>query len=250
MEAEKQPTDLETFQSQIDVRFEDLTLLKQALTHRSFINEQTEPLADIEDNERLEFLGDAILDFITADMLYNRFPDMTEGEMTRLRAALVRTEALAQIATDNHVGEAIIMGKGEASSGGRERDTNLCGTFEALIGAIYLDRGLEAVASFVMPHLNTLQGEVIDDAIAKDSRSQFQEWAQAVHGITPEYRVAFAQGPEHEKEFYVEVFLGEKKIAIGSGRSKRAASQDAARVALIMQKSSEQETASGSSSAG
>jgi ribonuclease III len=222
---------LDAFQERIGIRFNDVDLLKRALTHRSYINEHIEE--ELEDNERLEYLGDAILDFITADMLFRRFPHMAEGEMTRLRAALVRTESLALLANDCKVGESLFIGKGEANSGGRERINNLCGAFEALVGAIYLDQGLEAVKQFVIPRLTVLQADVMEEAIRKDPRSQFQEWAQAEHSITPAYRLVGTEGPEHEKQFIVEVYLGEDAVAQGSNRSKRSAAQSAARVALV-----------------
>ncbi|MFW5708888.1 MAG: ribonuclease III [Chloroflexota bacterium] len=223
--------DLEAFQDHIELRFNQTDLLQQALTHRSYINEHVEK--DLEDNERLEFLGDAILDYITADMLFRRFPGMAEGEMTRLRAALVRTESLAQLATDCRVGDAMLIGKGEARSGGRYRDNNLCRTFEALVGAIYLDKGLEAVRDFVIPRLTELQKDVMDEAIRKDPRSQFQEWSQAHYSITPTYAVLSTSGPEHNKVFEVGVFLVDVAVARGDGRSKRAAAQSAARQALL-----------------
>ena len=226
------PLSLDSLQEQIEIRFSDVDLLKQALTHRSYINEHIDE--DLDDNERLEFLGDAILDFLTADMLYQRFPGMTEGEMTRLRAALVRTESLAQLAVACSVGEALFMGKGEANSGGRERYHNLCGAFEALVGAIYLDKGLDVVRQFVIPLLTELQKDVMDEAIRKDPRSQFQEWAQAVHNVTPEYRLTITHGPDHDKVFVVEVSLGERPVTEGQGRTKRSAAQSAARAALIM----------------
>jgi len=203
-----------------------------ALTHRSYVNEHVDE--DIEDNERLEFLGDAILDFITANMLYRRFPNMTEGEMTRLRAALVRTEALAQFATDLNLGDALRMGKGESNTGGRKRDNNLASGFEALIGALYLDQGLDAVSEFVIPHLTDLQKDVMEEAINKDPRSQFQEWAQAQYSITPTYRTIDSSGPDHDKRFTVAVFIGRFAVTDGQGRSKRIAAQDAARNGLIL----------------
>lgn len=224
------PLNLTDFQAIIEIQFDDVELLKQALTHRSYINEHVDE--DLDDNERLEYLGDAILDFLTADMLYQRFPGMTEGEMTRLRAALVRTEALAQLAAACSVGDALFIGKGEANSGGRERLHNLCGAFEALVGAIYLDKGLDTVRQFVIPLLTELQKDVMEEAIRKDPRSQFQEWAQAVHSITPEYRLVTTHGPDHEKMFVVEVSLGEQLVSQGQGRSKRSAAQSAARAAL------------------
>jgi len=223
---------LAQYQEQFGVTFQDESLLEMALTHRSYVNEHV--TEDIEDNERLEFLGDAILDFITANMLYRRFPNMTEGEMTRLRAALVRTEALAQFATDLQLGEALRMGKGEANTGGRERNNNLASGFEALVGALYLDQGLAAVSEFVIPHLTDLQKDVMEEAINKDPRSQFQEWAQAQYSITPTYRTIDTSGPDHDKRFTVAVFIGQYAVTDGQGRSKRAAAQDAARNGLAL----------------
>lgn len=220
------------FQAMIGVTFNDLDLLKQALTHRSFINEQ--PEAELEDNERLEFLGDAVLDFVAADMLYRRFPEMDEGELTRLRSALVRTEALAALALDCNIGAYIYIGKGEETSGGRTRTNNLCRAFEAVIGAIYLDQGLGAVESFLLPRLTRLQAEVIEEALHKDARSRLQEWSQAHLSITPSYRLLSASGPDHNKEFLIEVLIGDRVVATGTGRSKQAASQSAAQAALIL----------------
>lgn len=218
--------DLDTFQDELRIRFKDPDILLQALTHRSYVNELS---AEVENNERMEFLGDAILDFVVADLLYKRFPNMPEGEMTRLRAALVRTEALAKLGADCRVGEALLMGKGEAHSGGRERETNLCRGFEAVIGAIYLDQGLDKVKKFVIPRF-----AISDDGTDKDPRSQFQEWAQEVHAITPEFHVIDTTGPEHEKIFIVGAFLDGKQVAEGRGKSKRAAAQDAASNALAL----------------
>ncbi len=223
---------LTKFQEIIGIQFKDHDLLHRALTHSSYINEHDNE--DLDDNERLEYLGDAILDYLTADMVFRRFPTMREGEMTRLRAALVRTESLAQLAVDCRLGDALFIGKGEAANGGRERENTLCAAFEALIGAIYLDKGLDTVRDFIIPRLSQLQKDVMEDAISKDHRSQFQEWAQAVYSITPDYRVAGTEGPEHEKQFIVEAYLDETKIAEGRGKSKRSGAQDAARNALTL----------------
>jgi ribonuclease III len=223
---------MEQFQEILGVRFRDTDLLKQALTHRSYINEQADE--DIADNERLEFLGDAILDFITADMLYARFPEMAEGELTRLRSALVRTESLAELAITCQIGRFIYIGKGEENSGGRERMNNLCRAFEAVIGALYLDQGLEAVKAFIIPRLTTLQQKVLEEALHKDARSQLQEWSQAHLSITPVYRLRSASGPDHAKEFVIEVLLGERIVATGAGRSKQLASQAAAQAAITL----------------
>lgn len=222
--------ELNEFQGLLGVRFQTPDLLRQALTHRSYVNERSEE--NILDNERLEFLGDAILDFVTADLLFTQYPEMPEGEMTRLRSALVRTEALAQLAEEVRLGEAILMGRGEENSGGRERVTNLCRAFEAVIGAIYLDQGLEVVKAFILPRLIQMQPEVLESAIRKDARSQLQEWSQAHHSLTPQYRTVSASGPDHEKAFEVEVAIGEQVIAKGTGRSKQTAAQAAAKAAL------------------
>lgn len=228
--------DLDTFQDILGIRFNNSDILLQALTHRSYVNEWTR---DTENNERLEFLGDAILGFIAADLLYDRFPDMPEGEMTRLRAALVRTEALAIHGADCRVGEALLMGKGEANSGGRERETNLCRGFEAVIGAIYLDQDLEVVRKFIVPRFIKMHFDVMKDAIDKDPRSQFQEWSQAVHSITPEFHVMDTVGPEHEKIFIVGAYLEGQLVAEGRGKSKRAAAQSAASNALALKEKGE-----------
>ena len=217
-------------QEQIGIRFSDEDLLEQALTHRSYVNEHGEDV--IPDNERLEFLGDAVLDFLVGDMLYQRFPQMPEGDLTRLRAALVRTESLAELAANIGLGQCLRMGKGEEASGGRERLTNLCATFEAVVGALYLDKDLDAVRVFVMPRLDVLLEQILAEARDKDARSRLQEWSQAEHSLTPAYRTVSATGPDHQKEFLVAVMLGEKEVAQGIGRSKQSAAQAAAREAL------------------
>jgi ribonuclease-3 len=220
----------EELQARLGIPFNNPALLEQALTHRSYINEHGEKVAG--DNERLEFLGDAVLDFLVGDMLYQRFPHMPEGDLTRLRAALVRTEALGEIAAEIGLGQYLRMGKGEESSGGRERVTNLCATFEAVVGALYLDKNLEAVRDFVTPRLDALLEQVMAEARDKDARSRLQEWSQAEHNLTPAYRTISATGPDHQKEFLVAVVIGERTVAQGKGRSKQAAAQAAAREAL------------------
>jgi ribonuclease III len=225
---------LQEFQNLIGVQFRNEGLLRQALTHRSYLNEQPDPM--LEDNERMEFLGDAVLDFIVGDMLYTDYPNMAEGELTRLRAALVRTEALAELAKDCNIGQFIYMGKGEENSGGRERTNNLCRAFEAVIGAVYLDQGLEVVREFIAPRLDALKASVIEEALDKDARSRLQEWSQATLNITPTYRTLSTSGPDHAKEFLVEAIIGDQVVATGSGRSKQAGAQAAAQAALQLVK--------------
>jgi ribonuclease-3 len=180
----------------------------------------------------LEFLGDAVVDFVAGEMLFYRFPNVNEGDLTRLRSALVRTESLAQLARDCRVGEALRMGKGEEQGGGRTRLNNLCGAFEALIGALYLDQGLDAVRAFLIPRLETRLSQVIQEQLDKDARSLLQERSQAEYSQTPQYRTVSMSGPDHEREFTVEVLIGERVVGTGLGRSKQAASQAAAQDAL------------------
>lgn len=220
---------LDHLQDSIGIQFNDPDLLRQAMTHRSFANESGEPEPD---NERLEFLGDAVLNFLSGDMLYNLFPDSPEGKLTRLRAALVRTESLKELAVICNLGAALRMGKGEESSGGRNRKTNLCAAFEALVGAIYLDQGIDVVREFVRVLLAQRLKIVIDEALYQDARTVLQEWSQAELGVTPVYDTVGETGPDHEKEYQVEVVIDEEIAGRGVGRSKRAAAQSAARDAL------------------
>ncbi len=214
----------------VDLEFSNVLLLKQALTHRSYINEHG--ASDTGDNERLEFLGDAVLDFLVGDMLYQRYSEMPEGDLTRLRAAMVRTESLASVAQQMGLGEALRMGKGEENTGGRLRLTNLCAVFEALVGALYLDQGLPAVTDFVTPLFDPMLEQILSAALDRDARSSLQEWSQAKLNVTPVYRTVSASGPDHQKEFLVEVVIGDVVAGQGSGRSKQAGAQAAARIAL------------------
>jgi ribonuclease-3 len=218
------------FQGYNHLRFNDEQLVQQALTHRSYVNEHDDPEAV--DNERLEFLGDAVVDFVAGEMLFHHYPDVNEGDLTRLRSALVRTESLAQLAIDCRVGEALRIGKGEEQGGGRARLNNLCGAFEALIGALYLDQGLDAVREFLIPHLETRLRQVLQEQLDKDARSLLQERSQAEYSLTPQYRTVSMSGPDHEREFTVEVLIGDRVVGSGVGRSKQAASQSAAQDAL------------------
>ena len=222
--------DLREFQKAANLRFHDESLLLQALTHRSYVNEHTE--ADLIDNERLEFLGDAVLGFVSGDLLFRTYPDMPEGDLTRLRAAIVRTESLAALAQLCRVGEALRMGRGEENSGGRERLNNLCGAFEAVIGAVYLDQGLDAVKNFVTPLLRMRLETVLAESLDKDARSVLQERSQAAYNLTPIYRLVDASGPDHDKAFTFEVLIGDQIVGRGVGRSKQAASHAAANDAL------------------
>lgn len=222
--------DLQDLQARLKLQFHNPALLQQALTHRSYLNEQAEE--GVQDNERLEFLGDAVLDFVITDVLYQHYPHMPEGELTRLRAALVRTETLAQVAQELGLGDMLRMGKGEEISGGRVRRNILCDAFEALLGALYLDQGVLAAEHFAVPRLLPLVEYILAEGLHIDARSMFQEWSQATRNLTPVYRVVSEIGPDHEKEFTVEVLVGEEIAGEGKGRSKQTAAQAAARDAL------------------
>lgn len=211
------------------VSVSDQRLVQRALTHRSYVNEHPEAL---EDNERLEFLGDAALDFLTAAWLYNHFPEMDEGQLTRLRSALVRTEQLARFAEQIDIGQALLLGRGEDLSGGRERPALLCAAFEAFVGALYLDAGWGAVQDFMEPRLTSAVEKILEDESLFDARSLLQIWAQAEHGETPTYHTVDSYGPDHEREFVVEVRLGARVLASGRGSSKQEAAQAAADRAL------------------
>jgi ribonuclease-3 len=217
------------FAQRISLEFEDHLLLRRALTHRSFLNENPEAL---EDNERLEFLGDAVLDYVVGVWLYNRFPEMAEGDLTRLRAALVRTEQLANFGNHIGIGYALRLGKGEEESGGRARRAILCGAFEALVGALCLDSGIEAVGEFIAQFLEAATKEILLDQRDKDPKSRLQEIIQAEGDPAPFYRVVSESGPDHEKIFEVEVLVNGKVFGRGVGPSKQEASVTAARNAL------------------
>jgi ribonuclease-3 len=211
------------------VAFADPALLRRALTHRSFVNEHADA---VEDNERLEFLGDACLDMASAAWLFHHFPDLDEGELTRLRSSLVRTEQLAEFAAELHLGDAIRLGKGEAASGGRQRQALLCDVFEAFIGAIYLDGGQDAVTAFMRPRFERAVQRSLEDGSLLDPRSRLQIWAQAEINATPRYTTVDSYGPDHAREFVVEVQVGEALTSRGQGRSKQEAAQNAAAAAL------------------
>ncbi|GJM41128.1 MAG: ribonuclease 3 [Ardenticatenaceae bacterium] len=218
-------------ENNLNIEFNDYSLLVRALTHSSFLNEHPDEM--LEDNERLEFLGDAVLDFIVGAYLYHRFPEMDEGELTSLRAALVRANTLADFARQLEIGRFLLLGYGEAENGGRERTPLLCATFEAVIGAIYLDQGLPGVKPLVEQLIAPALVEIMADSLHKDAKSEFQVWAQAKYNITPRYEVSGASGPDHAKEFTVQVLLDEDVWGEGTGRSKQRAAQAAAKEAIV-----------------
>ncbi len=222
--------DLLTFSENLGVTFRDVSLLSRALTHRSYLNEN--PGSVLEDNERLEFLGDAVIDFVVAGFLYHRFPEMDEGALTALRAALVRAESLAGFARQIDLGRYLRLGLGEEENGGRERTPLLCATFEAVAGAIYLDHGLEQARAFIEPLIRPALEQIRAEELYKDAKSEFQVWAQARFNVTPHYRVSGSEGPDHARTFTVQVLVGPEVWGEGRGRSKQVAAQAAAAEAM------------------
>ncbi len=209
--------------------FKNYLLLSRALTHRSYINEHPEAL---EDNERLEFLGDAVLDFVSGAWLYNHFPEMAEGELTRMRSALVRTEQLADFARQINLGPAMRLGHGEVVGKGRDRDVLLCACFEALVGAIFLQNKIEAAMMFVHPFLEKAANTLLLQPDTFDPKSRLQEWSQAQRLGIPQYITVQASGPDHERMFEVEVQINGIVYGRGSGQSKQVATRAAAQDSL------------------
>jgi ribonuclease-3 len=218
------------FAKRNNLQFDDILLLSRALTHRSFLNENPEA---IEDNERLEFLGDAVLDYVVGAWLYNRFPEMAEGDLTRLRAALVKTDQLARFGNQIGIGRALRLGRGEEENGGRSRRAMLCGAFEAVMGALCLDADIQTVEDFIAPFLETAVSEILEKQSDKDPKSLLQEIVQSGGRPAPRYVVVSEVGPDHAKTFEVEVYANGEKIGKGTGSSKQTASMAAAQDALI-----------------
>ncbi|MEK7576707.1 MAG: ribonuclease III [Patescibacteria group bacterium] len=222
--------ELDAFEKSIHITFKNKKLLLQALTHRSFLNEN--PSFEVGHNERLEFLGDAVLELIVTEDLYERYPEKPEGELTSFRAALVNAEMLAKIANDLGMNKYLLLSRGEHKDTGRARHYILANAFEALIGALYLDQGYDAVEQFIKKHLLGEIDEVIAKKLWKDPKSTFQEEAQERLGITPNYRVIKEVGPDHQKRFSVGVYVGTELMAEGTGASKQEAEVAAASNAL------------------
>lgn len=208
----------------------DENLFKTAFTHRSYLNEHHE--YENPSNERLEFLGDAVLQLLSSEFLYKTYPDAPEGEMTNYRSSVVCTSSLAQEAKRMGYGGLLLLSNGEEATGGREREYILANTFEAVLGALYLDKGLEKCRQFLEKELFSKISNIVDNKIFKDSKSQFQEMAQTKFGITPVYQIVDSWGPDHEKTFKMGVFIGKENWGIGEGKSKQRAEQAAAESGL------------------
>jgi ribonuclease III len=207
----------------------NLSLFVRAFTHRSYVNENT---TAVEDNERLEFLGDAVLDFVVGAWVYNHFPEMAEGELTKLRSALVRTDQLAAFARRLDFGSALRLGRGELASGGRDRDNLLCGTFEAFIGALYLETDVQTATQFIEPLLELTREKIFSKPDLADAKSRLQEWTQGQKLGALNYAIVETIGPDHARTFEVEVRLNGNALGRGRGSSKASAEQEAATAAL------------------
>jgi len=222
--------DLASLQEKIGIKFERVSLLEMATNHTSYVNEN--PAFAPESNERLEFLGDAILGFVIAEKLYNDFPNYSEGELTKLRSALVCRDSLARAATSIELGDYLSLGKGERVSGGRHKDANLAGAFEALIAAVFFDKGMAVARDFILDLLGKEVQMALSYGTKRDYKSRLQEATQSSDKMTPVYRLLKAEGPDHEKWFTVEVLVGNNVLGNGSGKSKKMAENEAARTAL------------------
>jgi len=222
-------SDLSILEEKLGIKFNSCELLQQALVHRSYLNEN--PGFGLDHNERLEFLGDAVLELIVSEYLYRQYPN-PEGELTNWRAALVNAKMLAEIATQLKLDDYILLSRGEAKDTGRARQYILANAMEALIGAIFLDQGLEKAREFINQYIISRLPEILEKGAWRDAKSRFQEEAQERVGITPSYEVLQEWGPDHAKHFRVGVFLEEELIAEGEGFSKQEAQQKAAENAL------------------
>lgn len=221
---------LEQFEEKIGVSFEDQNLLRQAFTHRSFVNEHRS--GDFENNERLEFLGDAVLELSSSIFLYKKYPNVMEGELTAYRAGLVNTDSLSETARELDIDEFLLLSKGEAKDKGRARHSILADTFEAVTGAIYLDQGYSVADTFLNTKLFPKIDMIVEKRLWQDAKSLFQEKAQDECGQTPLYKVLNEEGPDHDKVFTSGVFIGEDLVAKADGPSKQEAEQGAAEEGL------------------
>lgn len=222
--------DFSKFEKKIEINFNDKELLKQAFTHRSYLNEN--PALKLEHNERLEFLGDAVLELAVTEYLYKKYPRKNEGEMTSLRAALVNAITLSSVAKDMGMEDFLLLSKGEKKDTGKARQYILANTFEALVGAIYLDQNYEICSGFLEKFLFPRLREIIDKKLWIDAKSLLQERAQEIVGATPVYKLIKDWGPDHAKNFVIGVYFNNELIAEGQGNSKQEAEQSAAREAL------------------
>lgn len=217
-------------EKQLGYQFKNQKLLNNALTHSSYINENKKDYKL--NNERLEFLGDATLELIISEYLYKHFPELTEGKLTKMRAQIVCTDSLAESAAKLDISSAVIMGKGEIISGGRRRKSIMANTMEAIIGAIFLDGGLNEAKDFIMSKLHTIIRNVEHGNITRDYKSMLQEKIQRQKNQDLEYQLVKEEGPDHDKKFYVQLLINQKTVSSGIGKSKKEAEQEAAQKAI------------------
>ena len=222
--------DFGTFEKRIGYVFKNKSLLRQAFTHRSYLNENRS--AGIEHNERLEFLGDAVLELVVTEFLFEKYPDKAEGDLTSYRAALVNTTSISDAAVKLGMNDFLLLSRGESRDTGRARQIILANAFEALIGAIYLDAGYRDAKKFIAEQLFHKTEKIVESRLWQDAKSRFQELAQEKEGFTPSYDVISQTGPDHDKRFLVGVYVGKERVATGEGRSKQEAEQQAAQKAL------------------
>jgi ribonuclease-3 len=218
------------FEKKTKIIFTDKGLLQQAFIHRSYINEN--PSASLSHNERLEFLGDAVLELVVTDFLYKKYPTYTEGELTALRSALVNAVIISEIASDIGMNGYLLLSKGEAKDNGKARQYILANTYEAYVGAVYLDQGIDVVDNFINTTLLPKTEEIVNKKLWRDAKSLVQEKAQEFVNVTPAYKVISESGPDHDKHFTVGIYFGTNLIADGKGKSKQEAEQSAALAAL------------------
>lgn len=221
---------IESFSKEIQIKFKDLKLIKEALTHRSFVNESKKTKE--KHNERMEFLGDAVLELAVTEFLFDKYPGLSEGVLTSFRAALVRTESLAEEASKLNFGKYIFMSKGEELTGGRQRQYILANTFEAVIGSIYLDQGYKKAQEFILKNVCYKIDKIMNERLDIDPKSKLQEISQDIVKLTPTYELVSSVGPDHSKTFTMAVMIGQHKFAEGKGKSKQEAEQFAAKNAI------------------
>ncbi|MFH1284022.1 MAG: ribonuclease III [Candidatus Peregrinibacteria bacterium] len=221
---------MKKLEKKIGISFKDKDLLKTAFVHKSYVNEHRKE--SVTDNERLEFLGDAVLELVSTKHLFEKCPDKSEGEMTSFRSALVKGKTLAEIAEELDLGEYLFLSRGEEQSGGREKNYILANTLEALIGTIYLDQGYGAAEKFIEKFILARLDEIIEKGLHIDAKSRFQEACQEILEVTPHYEIVKEEGPDHEKEFTMGAYIGEELVATGMGSSKQKAEDEAAKNAL------------------
>jgi ribonuclease-3 len=219
--------DYSKFEEKTGIKFNDESLLTRAFTHRSYLNENRD--SDLKHNERLEFLGDAVLELVTTDYLFRQFPDKNEGELTSYRASLVNTQTISEVSTELGFNENLLLSKGESKDVGRARQYILANTFESVIGAIYLDQGYAAADKFITDFLISKLKKILADGTWIDAKSKLQEIIQEKMGVTPTYKIVKEEGPDHDKKFTVALYYGEVEIGVAEGKSKQEAEQNIAR---------------------